>query len=399
MKERENVVDKTTSQKTSLPTMSIGDIVRVADKYYQLIETPEKEITWALRDKGELKQDGINLMAVKRFHGWTVKHSITNYQYTIGEWLNLSMPLQRHPKEGDFPTIKKLFTHIFGEQVELGYDRYTLLVKQPEQLQPILVLCSKEQGTGKTTLLNFDKALFGQNAVILNVSQYEQQFNGIFASKLVIGIDETVISKTFIKERLKQDSTAAEIQLRKMHTEHKSLPFFGKYTLCTNKETDFIQLEEEDMRFWIRKVEKIEGEFDETFFDKLVQEIPAFLYFLLHREMHVPKPLSRQWFSKEQIHTDALDRVLEESKSTIYEDIKAFTEEQIYSSEKDLYITVSELKGALNGKYNAKEITKCLRQEWKKEPPKQQRYTPYYGSESKNGRPYLFAAKGVLQDT
>ena len=64
-----------------------------------------------------------------------------------------------------------------------------------------------------------------------------------------------------------------------------------------------------------------------------------------------------------------------------------------------LYITVSELKGALNGKYNAKEITKCLRQEWKKEAPKQQRYKPYCGSELKNGRPYLFVTEDVLQDT
>ena len=71
MKERENVVDKTTPQKTSLPTMSIGDIVRVADKYYQLVETPEKERTWTLRDKRELKQDGSILIAVTRLQVWT----------------------------------------------------------------------------------------------------------------------------------------------------------------------------------------------------------------------------------------------------------------------------------------------------------------------------------------
>ena len=135
--------------------------------------------------------------------------------------------------------------------------------------------------------------LFGCNAVILNISQYSQQFNGLFASKLTIGIDETVISETFIKERLKQDSTANTIQLRKMHQEHQNLPFYGKFTLCTNREDDFAKLDEEDLRFWVRKVGKIDG-FDPDFESKIKEEIPYFLYFLLNREMSVPNPLSRQ---------------------------------------------------------------------------------------------------------
>lgn len=380
--------------------INVNDIVRVADKYYQLVQTPDGNKEWRLRDKMELKQDGKCLPDIPKYVGWTVKHSWRNYQHDIDGWLNLSAPPKWEPEKGEFPTIEKLFSHIFGEQLQLGYDRYSLLINQPEQLQPILVLTSKEQGTGKTTLLKFDGLLFGTNAVILNINQYYQQFNGLFASKIIIGIDETVISESTIKERLKQDSTANTIQLRKMHSEHVSLPFFGKFTLCTNRETDFARLEEEDMRFWVRKVGKIEN-FDADFDKKLEKEIPAFLYFLMNREMSVPKPLSRQWFSKEQLYTEALGNVLRESRSKLSKDIEVIVKEKISESNKDIYITVNELKGLLGGNYSISEISNCLRKEMGLSALPQGRYPVIYDNDKnlkRNCRPYHFPANFVTEE-
>ncbi len=62
--------------------------------------------------------------------------------------------------QGDFPNIKKLVSHIFGEQYELGMDYLQLLYLRPVQKLPILLLVSEERNTGKTTFLNFLKALF-----------------------------------------------------------------------------------------------------------------------------------------------------------------------------------------------------------------------------------------------
>lgn len=375
--------------------INIKDVVRVADKYYQPVLKPDGNQEWILRDKMELKQDGCILSNVPKYLGWTVKHNCINYQQEIDGWLNLSAPPKWEPIEGEFPTIEKLFSHIFGEQLQLGYDRYSLLIRKPEQLQPILVLTSKEQGTGKTTLLKFDSLLFGTNAVILNINQYCQQFNGLYASKITIGIDETVISESFIKERLKQDSTANTIQLRKMHSEHVSIPFFGKFTLCTNRETDFARLEEEDMRFWVRKVGKIEN-FDVDFDKKIEKEIPAFLYFVMNRKMSVPKPLSRQWFSKEQLYTEALGNVLRESRSKLAKDIEVIVKEKISELNKDLYITAGELSNLLGNKYSISDISKCLKREMRIAPPKQMRYKNIYGID-KNGRPYYFPKNFVTE--
>ncbi len=186
----------------------VGQIVRVADEYHEKGQTPQLELKWLPRKRKELEKDGCDLSKVPKFKGWTNEPDFLNYREDVGGWLNLSQPLPYKPKEGDWPTIRQLFAHIFGEQIELGYDYYSLILTKPKQLLPILVLVSEEQGTGKSTLLQFNGMLIGANAVILNVSQYSQQFNGVYAAKLIIGIDETVISEQFIKERLKQDSTA-----------------------------------------------------------------------------------------------------------------------------------------------------------------------------------------------
>lgn len=304
----------------------VGTILRLGDKYFQIVRTPDGNITTVYREKAELKADGTDFSKVQKYIGSYVEHNFLNYRQSLNEWWNLSHPLKWQAEDGEFPTIKRLFEHIFGEQIELGFDRYQLLLTRPHQIQPILVCVSEQQGTGKSTLLQFDGMLFGSNAIILNVSQYSQQFNALYATKLCIGIDETFINEQFIKERLKQDSTATTIQLRRMRCEHETIPFYGKFTLCTNRETDFAKLETSDLRFWVRKVGKIK-DFDPDFNSKLMAEIPHFLYFLLHRQMHTPKPLSRQWFSADQLRTSALQTVVENSISPLAKTIREWIED------------------------------------------------------------------------
>ena len=57
----------------------------------------------------------------------------------------------------------KLIHYIFGEQYELGMDYMQLLYAKPTQKLPILLLVSEERNTGKTTFLNFLKAMFEDN--------------------------------------------------------------------------------------------------------------------------------------------------------------------------------------------------------------------------------------------
>lgn len=86
--------------------------------------------------------------------------SHTNYQKEISGFYNLYEPIDHVPTEGDFSDIEKLLLHIFEEQYELGLDYMQLLYMQPTQKLPILLLVSEERNTGKTTFLNFLKAIF-----------------------------------------------------------------------------------------------------------------------------------------------------------------------------------------------------------------------------------------------
>ncbi|MBO7763667.1 MAG: hypothetical protein J6S16_01870 [Bacteroidales bacterium] len=385
MKDKEIGAISPHKQQNKGNNIQVEKVVRVADDFYQKVITPLYEERWIPRKRKELEKDGQDFKEVLKFFGWTNEPNFLDYKEDIGGWLNLSQPLPYQPRDGDWPTIRKLFEHIFGEQLELGFDYYSLILTKPKQLLPILVLVSEEQGTGKSTLLQFNGFLIGANAVILNVSQYSQQFNGVYAAKLIIGIDETVISEQFIKERLKQDSTATSIQLRKMHSEHQTLPFYGKFILCTNREKDFAKLEKEDMRFWVRKVGKIQ-QFDADFCTKLKNEVPAFTQFLITRPLSVPSPLSRMWFSPEQLKTGAFEVVVANSISDCAKDIKIWAE--LHEDEPEFGITETELLKELERKYTLAQVRKALKEELHME-NSNKRYNDMFGN-PKIGRAYIF---------
>lgn len=67
----------------------------------------------------------------------------------------------------------KLIHHIFGEQFELGMDYMQLLNAKPTQKLPILLLVSEERDTGKTTFLNFLKAVFEDNVTFIPMRTFE----------------------------------------------------------------------------------------------------------------------------------------------------------------------------------------------------------------------------------
>ena len=109
--------------------------------------------------------------------------------------------------QGGFPNIKKLVSHIFGEQYELGMDYLQLLYLRPVQKLPILLLVSEERNTGKTTFLNFLKALFQDNVTFNTNEDFRSQFNSDWAGKLLIVVDEVLLSRREDSERLKNLST------------------------------------------------------------------------------------------------------------------------------------------------------------------------------------------------
>ena len=67
------------------------------------------------------------LARIPKYDGFCTVPDHTNYHREIDGFLNRYEPIPFQPAEGIFPHIHDFLTHIFGEQVELGYDYLQLL--------------------------------------------------------------------------------------------------------------------------------------------------------------------------------------------------------------------------------------------------------------------------------
>jgi hypothetical protein len=288
-----------------------------------------------------------------------------------------------------------LMKHIFGEQINLGMKYMKLLYEFPKQILPILALVSTERGTGKTTFLNWIDMIFGENTVLISPDDVARGFNSIYATKNIIMIDETVIEKNTTVERLKSIATAKSISVSQKFVSEYSIPFFGKVILCTNKENDFMRIDEEEVRFWIRKINPI-MELNTNIENNLFEEIPKFLKYLTQ----LPKidfTQSRMVFTKQEIATESLEKVKTESKSGLYKDLEIFIDDHFDNNNIDTFeATAKDVKEKWfnhNNQYSISYIRKVLKDEMKLKPESLKKYWPFgirVPNCDKSGTPFVF---------
>ena len=211
-----------------------------------------------------------------------------NYRPIVDKFLNLYEPIDHKPMEGDFPSIRLLVKHIFGEQYELGMDYLQLLYLQPIQKLPILLLVSEERNTGKSTFLNFLKALFQNNVTFNTNEDFRSQFNSDWAGKLLIVVDEVLLSRREDSERLKNLSITLSYKVEAKGKDRDEISFFAKFVLCSNNEYLPVIIDAGETRYWVRKIDRLQSD-DTDFLQKLKAEIPAFLYHLQHRQLSTEK--------------------------------------------------------------------------------------------------------------
>lgn len=185
------------------------EYIRVGTSLYKLAHQPLANGTTVLRripwSFGTIRQDygKSHTPPIKKYDGFCTVPSHTDYHKEIDGFYNLYEPITHVPVEGEFPDIIKLMRHIFGEQFELGLDYMQLLYRQPTQKLPILLLVSEERNTGKTTFLNFLKAVFQDNTTFNTNEDFRSQFNADWAGKLLIVVDEVLLCRREDSERLK----------------------------------------------------------------------------------------------------------------------------------------------------------------------------------------------------
>ena len=297
------------------------EFIRVGTTLYKLVNQPrlnggyvKKRIVW---NNETLRQDyGKHFLAtVPKYDGLCTVPDHVNYRPIVDKFLNLYEPIDHKPMEGDFPSIRSLVEHIFGEQYELGMDYLQLLYLQPIHKLPILLLVSEERSTGKSTFLNFLKVLFQNNVTFNTNEDFRSQFNSDWAGKLLIVVDEVLLNRREDSERLKNLSTTLSYKVESKGKDREEIAFFAKFVLCSNNEYLPVIIDAGETRYWVRKIDRLQSD-DTDFLQKLKTEIPAFLYHLQHRQLSTEKE-SRMWFAPPLLHTEALQKIIRSNRNRL----------------------------------------------------------------------------------
>ena len=301
--------------------MAKEEFIRVGTTLYKIVEQPKlnggyirKRIAW---NNETLRQDyGKDYIgSVPKYDGFCTVPEHIGYRPVVGKFLNLYEPIDHVPRQGDFPSIRSLVHHIFGEQYELGMDYLQLLYLQPIQKLPILLLVSEERNTGKSTFLNFLKALFQNNVTFNTNEDFRSQFNSDWAGKLLIVVDEVLLNRREDSERLKNLSTTLSYKVEAKGKDRDEIAFFAKFVLCSNNEYLLVIIDAGETRYWVRKIDRLQSD-DTDFLQKLKAEIPAFLHFLQHRTLYTEKE-SRMWFAPSLLHTEALRKIIRSNRNRL----------------------------------------------------------------------------------
>ncbi len=297
------------------------EFIRVGTTLYKLVNQPrlnggyvKKRIVW---NNETLRQDyGKDYLAtVPKYDGFCTVPDHVGYRPVVDKFLNLYEPIEHRPQQGGFPCIQSLVRHIFGEQYELGMDYLQLLYLQPVQKLPILLLVSEERNTGKSTFLNFLKAVFQNNVTFNTNEDFRSQFNSDWTGKLLIVVDEVLLNRREDSERLKNLSTTLSYKVEAKGKDRDEIAFFAKFVLCSNNEYLPVIIDAGETRYWVRKINRLEND-DTGFLQKLKDEIPAFLHFLTQRKLSTEKE-SRMWFNPVLLHTAALQRIIRSNRNRL----------------------------------------------------------------------------------
>lgn len=349
------------------------------------------------------------LAVIEKFDDFTIKPDNKNYKRIVNNCYNMyhafdhkPMELEDYTGEDQWKWTKNLIEHIFGsseENFEKGTRYFKLLYDYPTQTLPILVLISKERQTGKSTFINYLSLLFGANSVVINPQDIGSTFNGTFAEKNVIMIEESHFDSRQTLEKIKNLATQKEISVNSKHVAQYSIPFFGKLIITSNDETKFSKIDEEEIRYWVLTIPSLVGKANHNILEDLKSEIPAFLCYL----GTLPEPdrtKDRMVFTADEIRTEALTSVKLESRETLHKELLMYldhhaeqntTVEQFYF----LPMHIKEKFFSHNHRYGIDYINKILKNSIAyPKSDKVIRYLPLEDSTSFGtkipGRPYIF---------
>ena len=358
--------------------------LRVGTTYYKTIEKPlisGDKISILVRWNREtiISDHGKTYVSsVPKFDGFCCIPEHLEYRQIVQGFYNIYNEIPFSPSTGTkelkntTPFSLNFVEHIFGEQLEMGLDYLKILLQYPTQVLPILCLVSKERATGKTTFIKWLKEIFGLNMTYIKGDSFGSQFNSDWAAMLVVAIDEVFFDKKEITERLKYLSTTNKDKLEAKGKDREEIDFFAKFILCSNNEENFIQIDENEIRFWILKINPIKTENTE-FLNNLISEIPTFLQFLIERPFSTQKK-TRMWFSADEIRTKALQRLVFKNNNKLESKIIELLYEFFESNEdEEINVVPQDILNMMNRMFRPtywtrNDIRNLLKETWKLSP-------------------------------
>lgn len=333
--------------KQSIPFISIGgDYFRIIKRKNALgTETAQIRPYKKEEIKEEFGKAAIPL--IPRFSDYINEPNNTEeYQQVHGELYNVyeKVCFKATKQPQAFPNIEMMMEHIFGDQKELGYKYLQCLYLHPKQILPILCLVSEKRDTGKTTFMDFIQMWLGENCVPLDPKALTREFNSIYANKLMILVDETMLEKQSAIERLKAIATQKRMAVNMKYVADYTVDFYGKIIIASNMIKKFMRIDEEEIRFWVRKIPVPKIKVTDIL-KKMHDEIPALLNYL-HSLPEIDFSHSRMVFTKEEIKTDALDAVVQESYSGLRKELEILIQDHFneYPNLTEFYATATDIK-------------------------------------------------------
>jgi len=386
--------------------------IRVRTNYFKVIE---KTNSWGVKVKNIVPwtKDAImddygraSLKKIHKYNDFTVEPSNTDYRPVTGGMWNLYEPFPHKPHPDkvaieEIPTTANFMAHVFGDQVELGYKYMKVLYEEPKQVLPVLVLVSKERATGKSSFLNWMDIIFANNYTQISPEDMHSSFNSQYAYRNIIGIDEAVIDKQSAVEKIKSIATARTILVNQKMIAQYRIPFFGKIIITTNKETDFMRVDEEEIRFWVRKLDTIPADkMTAKFYDNLLEEVPRFLRYLSDLPP-IEYGRSRMVFTAEEISNDLLESVKKDSRSGLHKELNILIRDWFMENDHipELYLRLKDIKSSWfpnDSHVSRNYLQKVIEDEMGYTMQPNARYVMFGSGDTQKGTPYLFKRDDFL---
>jgi hypothetical protein len=364
--------------------------IRVRDDYYKIVHRPDKSGK-LYKDLLKLSKTTITddytkgiLKYIPKYDDFTLVASHIDYQQVINGFYNQYHEITHKPTQGDCENIFHILTHIFGEShTDFILDYLQILYTNPNQCLPIILIESEEKNTGKTTFSNLLYWIFQFNAMKLGNSDLHSDFSGFWLQRLLLIVDETSLEKQGIMQMLKRLSTeTGKVISNEKNKAQREVDFIGKFVMLSNDAGKALPIERGDPRWAVFKAPTFAEKGykdDPNISEKIRQEIPAFLHFLMNRTLVHPLK-SRMYFDPEVYRTSQLMLYYENSISLVAQAIKQLVKDTfaMFPDETELRFSISNILDELKGNIRfleRKKVRQALEKELNLKESKKNEYT------------------------